>query len=378
MMSSVLAATGGGMRFALALVAAVALVSASFVPSGGGLGLRLLTVAVQCLATLALLAAAAGFLLHPIRRRLADELTGVAGPAIVHALPPRVVLDALLKRVYGLHTGSYEPIITGILGGAGHSVGGADIAISTRATVHYQLRALDEGRVAARGSWTYRFPSAPKQDRFAIFCTCDRDIWNLILPNRKLPLFESLLIPDVDTFEEFIPKLRESLRVGLGYRDDAGRLHEVAPRSVDVEPVKHSGFADLVQLPRSVDPQNLHILQFDLWDIPDDDHVVTSIESLAIEADFLSSLDEGYLTYAVPYPSFVERVSFDVSGLAVGSPRLAFKVLPFTPRATGASTDEWSTGTHLREVVLNSWLLPGHGVALLWRSSEGVAGGERR
>jgi hypothetical protein len=378
MMSSVVAATGGGMRFALALVAVVALVSATFVPSGGGLGLRLLAVAVQCLATLGLFAAAAGFLLRPIRRWLANELTGVAGPAIVHALPPRVVLDALLKRVYGHHAATYEPIVTGILGGAGQSVNGADIAISTRTSAHYQLRALDEGRVAARGSWTYRFPSARTQHRFAIFCTCDREIWNLILPNHKLPLFESFLIPDVDLFEEFIPTLRESLRVGVGYRDDAGRLHEVAPRPVDVQDVKHGGFADLVQLPPSVDQQNLHILQFDLWDIPDDQHVVTSIESLAIEADFWSSLDEGYLTYVVPYPSFVERVSFDVSGLAAEQPRLAFKLLPFTPRAHGGSPDEWSTDVHVREVVLNSWLLPGHGVALLWRSSEGVTGGERR
>ncbi|MCA1701828.1 MAG: hypothetical protein LC808_00570, partial [Actinobacteria bacterium] len=70
-----------------------------------------------------------------------------------------------------------------------------------------------------------------------------------------------------------------------------------------------------------------------------------------------------------PYPCYVERISFDTAGLSLdGSTCWLFRVVPFTFRSTIA-TDGWTPAGQLKDLAVRSWLLPGHGVALLWKPS---------
>ncbi|MGH3979546.1 MAG: hypothetical protein ACRDRZ_11195, partial [Pseudonocardiaceae bacterium] len=71
--------------------------------------------------------------------------------------------------------------------------------------------------------------------------------------------------------------------------------------------------------------------------------------------------------WQAPYPCYVERISFDTTGLAVDDDTSwLFRAVPFTFRSA-IVTGGWTPAEHLNDLAVRSWLLPGHGVALLWR-----------
>ena len=118
------------------VVAAVALLAISAVlgPGVESVWLRILYIFAQWTGPLLLLVAAA----HVLRRRLsswvADRLVDLAGPALISAMPPRMVLNAVLARVFGDKVGHQE-VTTALLGGGGPDPAARDTAVSKGTTV---------------------------------------------------------------------------------------------------------------------------------------------------------------------------------------------------------------------------------------------------
>jgi hypothetical protein len=99
--------------------------------------------------------------------------------------------------------------------------------------------------------------------------------------------------------------------------------------------------------------------------------VVRAIRELTVWSRTLQRTNDGFCYWQSPYPSFVDTIIFDATGLAVEqSPRHEFRVMPFTFRSATAAA-RWLEAGELEDLDVRSWLLPGHGVALLWREAMG-------
>ena len=113
--------------------------------------------------------------------------------------------------------------------------------------------------------------------------------------------------------------------------------------------------------------RTLRIFEFDLGELADDDHAVGSIHSLSITSTSLQPVDEPFCYWQAPYPCYLERLRFDATGLGWQEDRpFRFRVVPFTFRSAIAS-GEWVPAEELTDLFVRSWLLPGHGVALMWK-----------
>ena len=114
--------------------------------------------------------------------------------------------------------------------------------------------------------------------------------------------------------------------------------------------------------------------QCDLGELTDVDHIVGSVENLSLQSTTLQRVDDGSCFWQAPYPCYVERISFDAVALTLnGSASWLFRVVPFTFRST--ATGGWTQADQLSDLVVRSWLLPGHGVALLWKPSNDYTSG---
>jgi hypothetical protein len=112
----------------------------------------------------------------------------------------------------------------------------------------------------------------------------------------------------------------------------------------------------------------LRIFECDLGELADVDHAVRSVENLSLQSTTLQRIDDRSCFWQAPYPCYVDRVSFDATSLNLNEgPQWLFRVIPFTFRSTAAGG--WAPAEQLSDLVVGSWLLPGHGVALLWKSS---------
>jgi hypothetical protein len=310
-----------------------------------------------------------------IRRRLyawaERRLVEIAGPALIRTMPPRSVLGALLPWVYGDRT-SHQDVLTGVLGGAGRDPGGRDTAVSRNTTALFRLRAIDHRTFRSESIWTHEFSGVRNNHRFVIFATCDREILSIVTGERVYPLFELWVLDDEDELEDFVPNLRDSLQIGITYHDVQGLPHVVEPRFHSGEEVALRYYDQYVRLPEGVDRKDLRIVQFDLYDLADPDDIVESIESLSLKASAFFPSDLGFFTWSPPHPCFVRTVTFDVEGMAGEGEELVYMVVPSTlkkhafPQMRG-----WVRLPDRFEVRLDSWMLPGHGVTLLWRSING-------
>jgi hypothetical protein len=127
-------------------------------------------------------------------------------------------------------------------------------------------------------------------------------------------------------------------------------------------------YNQFIRLPDSVDRKNLRIFQLDLYDLADPDHIVNSIERLAMRASTVGSFDQNFTTWSAPHPCFVHTISFDVRRLARQHEKLLYQVVASTLKMSYLPLR--GTWTHVPdeiEVVIDSWMLPGHAVTLLWR-----------
>jgi hypothetical protein len=359
------------MAVVLAVAAVVLLVVAAMLgPDNPSPWLRVVYLLTQwigpVLAILAALVVARRRLNGWMDRRIA-ELTG---PLIVNAMPPRKVLGAVLSRVYG--DSRYSDVITGLLGGGGNDPDGSDTAVSRSTTAQFRLSAVDDFSASAEVTWTHRFSGVRNNHKFIVFVTFDADIWSVVSTERIFPLYESWLLTDEGLFEEFVPKMH----VGVSYLDQDGVLRSVDPVPVPGEEIPLRNYDEYVRLRDGMDRKNLRILEFDLWDLADPDHVINSIESVSVRASVLTPIDDGFITWSAPHPCFVERITFDVVELAPKGQSFVFKVVPFTMRGSGPTSGSWSELGKVMELTVNDWMLPGHGVTLLWRPKDRLEKGD--
>src|SRR5205823_13911215 len=157
-----------------------------------------------------------------------------------------------------------------------------------------------------------------------------------------------------------------------------GRHHVVSPSRLRPRDVKVQNWAeylsffreDMVPLPRQNTRDHLadlRIFECDLSDIAEGEHTVSAVERLSVRVTALQRIDDGYCYWQAPYPCYVDRITMSAKELDVdGAGAFEFRVVPFTFRSNTASA-RWLNAEDLPDLDVRSWLLPGHGVALLWR-----------
>jgi hypothetical protein len=302
---------------------------------------------------------------HRLRGWAQQSLAQIAGPAIIRSLPPRTALQAILAPLYG-ETGARD-VLVGVLGGAGRDPDGGDTAISRTADVYFRLQSIDDDTCRSESSWTYEFSGVRNSHLLVMFGTHDRAIAAAVTSERIYPLYELWVLNSEDELEDFVGTLRATVELGISYLDQHGTMHTVPPRAQQGEEVVLRQYQKFVRLPDEMNQGDLRIVQFDLYDLADPDHVVESVESLTLKASN-NSTNRGHFIWSVPFPCFVRDVVFDVKGLPRDTETLAYMVVT---SAAGwyrlALRREWMIIEDTFRLTLNAWLLSGHSVTLLWR-----------
>lgn len=311
-----------------------------------------------------------------LRRRLTDELLRLSGPSIVRALLPQQVMDTFISAIYGDSEANHD-VVAGVLGGVGAEPHGGDLTISIHTTLDYELRAVDQQTYELISTVTYSFKENVADHRFVIFAMCDPHLRDSITLACRLPLFESWFVPDQSLFEQSVDAMLHSVNIGIRYTDLDGKHHEVMPAEVQLTEMGYRDWPEFLTffrgpvgtMPRQNPAQyigTLRIFECDLGELTDVDHAVGSVESLSLRSTSLGRIDDSFCFWQAPYPCYVDRISFDAAALAFDGAKWLFQVVPFTFRSAIA-TGAWTPAEQLKELTVRSWLLPGHGVALLWK-----------
>lgn len=312
-----------------------------------------------------------------LRRHLIDELVRLSGPSIVQAMLPQQVMTAFLSRIYGDGDANHD-VVAGVLGGEGTEPHGTDLTISTHTTVDYELRAVDHDTYELISTVKYSFKENVTDQRFAIFATCDPLLRDSITLACRLPLFESWFVPDKSLFDQSVDAMLPSVHIGIRYTDGEGLYHDVPLGKVELTEVSYRDWPEYLAFFRgslgTMPRQNparfmgtLRIFECDLGGLADLDHAVDSVENLSLRSTTLQRVDDRSCFWQCPYPCYVERVSFNATGLSPDeSTSWLFRVVPFTFRSTIA-TGGWTPAERLGDFAVRSWLLPGHGLLLLWK-----------
>lgn len=357
------------MAVVLAAAAAVLLVVAAAVgPDNSSMSLRVVY----------LLAAGAGLLLMIVaagwagRRRLdqwlSERMLDMASPAIVRSMAPRNVLGALLPWIYG-DVNDHQEVLTGILGGPGRDLAGRDTAVSRNTTAHFRFRPVSHATWNSELTWTHDFTGVRKNHKFVVFATHDGTVAEAVIKERTFPLFELWNFADEDQLDHFVNRSPKTFDIGITYTDVSGTLYRVAPRKVTGSEVPLKEFDEFVRLSPTIERHDLYIVAFDLWDLAHPDHVVETIQSLTVTVHGQVDVDAGYFTWSPPHPCFVREVTFDVAEFPDGSPAYEFRLVPSMMRNTAVVLSGWQDREQQMHVALDSWMLPGHGVTLLWRAT---------
>lgn len=350
------------------VVAAVGLLVVSALIGSGAHStwLWIVYVLAQWVGPLLLLAAAALALRRRLYSWVTARLIDMAGPALISAMPPRTVLSAVLARVFGDRV-DHQDVLTGLLGGAGRDLAARDTAVSRNTTAHFRLQRIDETSVLNDLTWTHEFSGIKNNHLFIIFATFNRDIAGRLPSARVYPLFESWTVADEDELEDFGSKMLRNMQVGICYRDGEGNRHHVRPRSHPGEEVALRNFEQYVRLPDTFDLKDMRILQMDLHELADPDHVVDAVESLTVRAKNVGPFGLSYIAWSAPYPCYMRRITFDISQLSLPNEVLAYLVVAYTIKQGGLPLSVWRHYTDEIIVDIDAWMLPGHGVTLLWR-----------
>jgi hypothetical protein len=349
-----------------AAAAACFVLAAAGGPDDPSFWLRLIHLLAVCAGAVLLVAAPAWALRRRIEQLLADRLVDLASPSLIRAMPPRAVLEGLLPWIYG-DTTDHEDVLTSVLGGPGQELSGGDTAVSRRTTAHFRIWTVGDGTCASEAEWTHELTGVRSNHRFVVFATHDENISALVAQHRRYPLFESFRVLDEDELDDFIRRVRDQIQLGIGYSDSSGRTHLVPPRKLTGEQVPLRRFPEFVDLPDDVDRNDLCIVHFDLWDLAHEDHVVRTIDSLTIRAAGTPGADHGFYTWSAPHPCYVESITFDVSELVPTRGHYEYLTVPFTLRQGALNSSNWTAVDEPIGLTLDTWMLPGHGVTLLWR-----------
>jgi hypothetical protein len=358
----------------LALLAALLLVGAVLSADAvDSLGLQALSVVFACLAVVAIMGVVVALSWRRIMSSLTRHLTGLAGPALIRSMPPRDVLGALLPWVYGDRVDHGE-VLTGILGGPGREIQARDTAVSKGTSVHFKLAALNDEMLQTDQTFTHEFSGVRDNYMLVLFGTLSLEILRLVVTEREYPLFELWRVHDEDQLDEFVPNIRNSLQLGITYRDSMGEVHNVPPGPCSGEEAALRHFDRFVRLPDRIDRKDLRIVSVDLHDLADPDHIVAAVEGLSMTVSSKGRLDLGYSMWSPPHPCFLKRVTFDIAELATPGKRYRYLVLTSLLQQGGIpQRAEWVDVHDKIEVDVDSWMLPGHSVTLLWRLDDDTA-----
>jgi hypothetical protein len=311
-----------------------------------------------------------------LRRRLLDELVQLSGPSVVQALSPQQIMTTFLSTFYG-DSDANRAFIAGLLGGEGVEPRGSDLTISTNTTVDYELRAVDPDIYMLTSTVSYSFKANVTDHRFAIFATCDPRLRDSITLACRLPLFESWFIHDRSLFEQSVDSLLPSIHIGIHYTDLDGEHHEMPPSGIELTEVSYRDWPKFLRFfrePLGTMPQQnparymgtLRIFECDLHELTDANHAVGSVERLSLRSATLQRLDDRYCFWQAPFPCYVERIRFAASELDVNDTSWVFRAVPFIFQSEIVMPG-WIPAEQLDDLLIHSWLLPGHGIALMWK-----------
>ncbi|MFD9698502.1 hypothetical protein [Lentzea sp. NPDC059081] len=314
-----------------------------------------------------------------LHRRLVAEFGRISGPGIVEHLPPGDVLKAFLTAIYGTNDANQD-VISGVLGGTGLRPHGKDLTISTSTSVRMQLQGIDTKTYHLVITQTYQFRHNVPVDRFVILATSNVLLRDTIAAACRYPLFELYYITDPSLFLESVDDLLGSTQIAVDYVDHDGNRRSAAPSQIPPVEVRFDQWSNYLTFFREpmwplpkLSPHDhlsdLRIFECDLSAIADD-HLVSAIRGLSVRSRTLQRTNEGFCYWQPPYPSYVEQIIFDARGLGVDeSPEHEFSIMPFLFRSN-TITAQWQKAEDLDDLTVRSWLLPGHGVALMWREAQ--------
>ncbi|MCO1657689.1 hypothetical protein [Pseudonocardia humida] len=354
------------------------------IPAGNGEVAKILADLSRLLGMIALIIAILILVYQRYLKQLwTAELAKLSGPAILATLLPAQALSPLLSNLYG-NSGAIQDVVHAVLGGEGQKPGGQDLCISTNTTIEYVLSSEVPGTYRLSATIEYNFHSSVADDRMTLFMTCDPRLRDIIATGCGKPLYDWWYIPDREMFDESTKGMLQGVEIAARYRDSNGRkfsteLTPVEPRYVPFDEwPEHLAFfrSDVGSIPQQ-DPRlymgTLRIYEYDLTltnfgDLTSEAAIMHSVDGLITRSSSLNSTEDGYCYWQPPYPCFVDKISLDVSGLQpeFGGP-YEFHVAPFTFRAWSVP-NHWTNAAELQtDLQVRSWMLPGHGFALLWR-----------
>ena len=358
------------------------------------LGLALVTAAQQpltmslawalvLLSAFALISAVLVGIVRTELRSEASRLVDTVAGGMLAVIPPADILHTVFDRVYGPspHNGD---LVTSLLGGAGLAADGSDLTISEHTEIDYRLTRIDDVYFRLVMEVGYTFRRRVPATTFVFFATSDPELRDSIAVGCRQPLFELWFVSEDEknpVFEDSVESMRESVRLGMRYADSDGRPHEVRDFRPRLREVYSSEWARYLsnfrtdlegphQLDRADYLAKLRIFEVDLTDVVAVRSDRYEIRGLSVQSTTIQLLDNNSCYWQAPYPCFVDRVRFDTHDLELGGvDEAVFRVKPFSFRSV-AGPLRWATSDEVSEVVMQSWLVPGHGVALMWRHGE--------
>jgi hypothetical protein len=312
-----------------------------------------------------------------LHHRLLHELVRLTGPRIVQALPPQQVMSNLLSAIYGDNPANRD-VISAVLGGEGRQPDRTDLTVSSYTLVEVDLQAIDLATYQYTLTVNYSFKENVPSDRFVVIATCDPLLRDSLVVACRLPLFDTWFFPDSTLFHDSVDAMLPSVRIRIDYTDLQGHRTSVPWSHVPLKDVTIDKWPDyltffrepMASLPKQSVRDHLstlRIFECNLSDIADSEIAVQSVERLSLRATSLQQRSDGVLFWQAPYPCYVERFNIDATRMQLdGEEPYCFRVVPFAVRSHATSAT-WARADSLQSLELRSWLLPGHGVALLWR-----------
>ncbi|GLZ31103.1 hypothetical protein Lesp02_32910 [Lentzea sp. NBRC 105346] len=313
-----------------------------------------------------------------LHRWLVQEIARIAGPGMVGNMLPQDVLRTFLDSIYGENAANHD-VVSGVLGGEGVRPGGEGLTISTHTTVELEASAINHDTYHLTSTVSYSFKTPVADDKFVIFATCDPLLRDSIIAGCRLPLCDLWYVGDPDLFHESIEDMLPSVNIGMSYTDESGtpttaELERIKPTDVKFE--RWTDYLTFFREPMSTMPRqnprrhlnSLRIFECDLSGLASADHMVSTIERLTVQVTTLQPVDEGFLYWQSPYPCYVDRISLKATDLSTRDRVFEFRMMPFTFRSNTDST-RWLPAHELEDLDVQSWLLPGHGVVLVWRET---------
>jgi hypothetical protein len=298
-----------------------------------------------------------------------DAITEIAsGYNLFDLIAPGDLLEAVLTRAYGTKDG-IEDIVTSLLGGPGRRLDGSDTAAGHNVTTCIRLASGERpGTCRSEVDWAYEFPGMRNNHKFVIFGTHDRELASQVVDGRVFPLFELWLLEDEDAFDDFYREVQDSVQIGITYVDDDQATHVVEPRSHHGRTVSWRNLSEFIRVPDSSNLGRLIVIEFDLFDLADDDHYVKSIEKLTLRVSN-TARNSGWFTWAVPFPCYVERVVFDPRDLDTSQGPFEYSIGVASPGLGLNALQDWRQVLDTLDIPIGGWMMSGQTVTILWRQA---------